>query len=234
MNQHTYVENCQRFYLENGLEPGNPDDGKWEEAHYPAPKGKGNDVILLLREHHQVQGLLQSEEWGKTCFFLGHTKHFLTYGSFVDNWFELWDIYDKWVLHRLEELHAEKDENGKSVFAVKIGKAGDHSFTPEACSKGGKIGGTNSHKERDEQGRSVRALETLGDYQFTSETAKLVHEEKLEDGRSKHAVEKCGVNLKAKYRCLHTGFVSSASGIARRQRKLGYESGPDFRVKVII
>lgn len=218
MNQHTYVENCQRFYLENGLEPGNPDDGVWEEAHYPAPKGKGDDVILLLHEHHQVQGLLQSEEYGKCCFFSGDAKKFLTTGPFVSGWFELWDLYDKWSGENARisnvKLHSERNTEGKSLFSLYANSV--------------------LHSQRDELGRSVHALETLGNYQFTSETAKLAHEEKLEDGRSKYAVEVCSLNFKAKYRCLHTGFVSSASGIARRQRKLGYESGPDFRVKVTI
>jgi len=222
VNQHTYVENCQRLYLVNGLQPGNPDDGVWEEAHYPAPKGKGDDVILLLHEHHQVHGLLQSEEYGKCCFFSGDAKKFLTTGPFVSGWFELWDLYDKWKGENARinnvKLHSERNTEGKSLFSLYANSV-LHSQRDEL---GRSLHGLKWNEEKDQFGRSVTAVNASAH----------VHDEKLEDGRSKYAVEVCGLNLKAKYRCLHTGFVSSASGIARRQRRLGYESGPDFRVKV--
>ena len=159
MNQHTYVENCQRFYLVNGLQPGNPDDGDWEDAHYPLPKGKGDDIVLLLFEHHQVQGLLQSEEVGRCCFFKGHAKHFLTYGPFVENWFGLWDLYDKWSSDQSKRNHFEKNEEGKSVRALENNK--------------------KLHEEKDEQGRSLLTLRAFAH----------VHDEKTEDGKSALAVE---------------------------------------------
>jgi hypothetical protein len=45
-----------------------------------------------------------------------------------------------------ETLHREKDENGKSVLAVKSGR------------KGGKKGAEATNKEKDENGRSVNAV----------------------------------------------------------------------------
>ena len=200
MNQHNYVKQCQLFYTVNDLQPGNPDDGDWEVAHYPAPRGEGDCTVWLFHEHHQIQGLLQSEEWGRCCFFPPHTKYFLIHGPFVENWFELWDLCDKWTL--------------------------------ELCKTAGHVGGANSHKNKDKQGKSKRALKTLGEYQFTTETAQRTHAKKLEDGRSKHAVEVCGSFLKQKFECLHTGFVSSASGVVRRQRRLGYDSSLQFRKKL--
>jgi hypothetical protein len=95
MNQHEWVQQCTSFYQNHGLTPGNPEDGDWEECHYPSPKKMGDKTILMLHDHHQVQGLLQSEEYNKMCFFSGDVKSFLIKGPFVENWFELWDLYEK-------------------------------------------------------------------------------------------------------------------------------------------
>jgi hypothetical protein len=68
ITQHEFVAECLRYYAENYYEPGNPEDGKWDIAHYPTPKCKGGtETILLLREHHAIQGLLQSEEFNHPC-----------------------------------------------------------------------------------------------------------------------------------------------------------------------
>jgi hypothetical protein len=77
MNQHTWVYGCYAYYLENYIEPGNPEDGVWEAAHWPVPKCLGGTkTILLLKEHHAVQGVLQSEEWQHPCIF-GWEKNYL-------------------------------------------------------------------------------------------------------------------------------------------------------------
>jgi hypothetical protein len=68
ITQREFVEGCLCYYAENWYEQGNPEDGKWEIAHYPVPKCKGGtETILLLREHHAVQGVLQSEEFNHPC-----------------------------------------------------------------------------------------------------------------------------------------------------------------------
>jgi hypothetical protein len=111
MDQHEFVAKCYARYAELGLEPGNPDDGVWQDAHYPAPKGEGDSTIPLLFNDHQIQGLFQSEEYGRCCFFPGHVRKFLTDGSFVLNWFELWDLYYKWSGDKSRKLNT-----GKSIF----------------------------------------------------------------------------------------------------------------------
>jgi hypothetical protein len=95
MDQHTFVRQCQERYAEEGAHPGDGDD--WEEAHYPLPRGLGDKTVWLKYDDHQVQGLLQSEEAQRRCFWNGDAKKFLMKGPFVDGWFELWDLYDKWV-----------------------------------------------------------------------------------------------------------------------------------------
>lgn len=70
MNQHSWVYGCYQYYLDNYIEPGNPEDGVWEAAHWPVPACRGGTkTILLLKEHHAVHGVLQSEEWQYPCVF---------------------------------------------------------------------------------------------------------------------------------------------------------------------
>ena len=78
------------------METSSPERG-WEAAHTPLPSGMGDETLLLPHDLHQVHGLLQSEDVGRKCFWSGDAKRFLTQGPFVEGWFELWDIYDKWV-----------------------------------------------------------------------------------------------------------------------------------------
>ena len=70
LTQQEWVEGCYAYYAENYYEPGNPEDGEWEDAHYPVPKCEGGEVtIKLLKHHHALQGVLQSEEYGRPCIW---------------------------------------------------------------------------------------------------------------------------------------------------------------------
>lgn len=70
MNQHEWVAGCLAWYREADLVPGNPEDGVWEACHYPVPKCLGGTAtVLLLKEHHAVQGVLQSEEYQRCCIW---------------------------------------------------------------------------------------------------------------------------------------------------------------------
>ena len=94
MNQHTFVKERLAFYEKHGLtpEPG----GEWQEAHYPDPRDVGSKTIWMLHNDHQQQGLYQSEEYQRPCFYNADVLKFLTHGPFVPGWFDLWDLYDKW------------------------------------------------------------------------------------------------------------------------------------------
>jgi hypothetical protein len=70
LSQKEFVEGCYNWYREADLQPGNPEDGVWDAAHYPIPKCKGGtETILLLREHHAIQGVIQSEELQWKCLW---------------------------------------------------------------------------------------------------------------------------------------------------------------------
>lgn len=88
ITQTEFVEGCLNYYAENFYEQGNPEDGVWERAHYPIPKCLGGEeTILLLREHHAIQGILQSEEVNHPCLY-GWEKHYLPV--------EMLPLYHKW------------------------------------------------------------------------------------------------------------------------------------------
>ena len=70
MDQHTFVRECYNYYAKNYYEPGNPEDGEWQDCHYPVPKCLGGTTtILLLKHHHAIHGILQSEEYEYPCIF---------------------------------------------------------------------------------------------------------------------------------------------------------------------
>ena len=83
LSQKEFVEGCYNWYREADLQPGNPEDGEWNEAHYPVPKCKGGtETILLLKEHHAIQGVIQSEEMQHMCIW-GWEKKYLS-GEYLE------------------------------------------------------------------------------------------------------------------------------------------------------
>jgi len=86
---------CLRYYEEQGLIV---DETNGEFAHCPLPKGMGETGYYLLWEHHQQQGLLQSRDVDRKCFFNTDVKEWLLKADyFPDNFFELWDIYEHYT-----------------------------------------------------------------------------------------------------------------------------------------
>jgi len=206
MDQHTYVKYCQDYYKEEGLTPGNPDDGEWQDAHYPAPKGVGGNTILLLFDHHQVQGLLQSEEYGRCCFFIGHTKKFLNSGCFIGNWFDLWDIYDKW-----KDKAVEKMQNHPNTQKARV-ENGRKNIKKMNQKEVGKRGGQRVHEIHPEL--AIEAAKRMCAHPNSIETRK--NNGKISSGQ--------------KWKCLETGHISTPMGLSNYQRARGIDTA--LRVKV--
>jgi hypothetical protein len=119
LTQQQWVEGCYAYYAENGYEPGNPEDGEWEAAHYPAPRCLGGeDVILLLREHHAVQGVLQSEEYQHPCIWGWEAAHLDV---------ELLALCKKWRSEIARLSHTNRTPERRSTAASK----GHANRTPE-------------------------------------------------------------------------------------------------------
>jgi len=88
LSQNTYVQKVLNYYKIHDIQQGDPNEGIWHRAHYPLPSRSGNQTILLLPEHHAVQGVLQSEEYQVPCVF-GWERKFVKgtiYGALFEKW----------------------------------------------------------------------------------------------------------------------------------------------------
>ena len=83
---------CRERYAEDGLIV---DQSNGEFAHCPLPKGLGDSGYYLLHDDHQWQGLLQSKDLGRRCYWIPDAKLWLMKANFVEGYFELWDIFDE-------------------------------------------------------------------------------------------------------------------------------------------
>jgi hypothetical protein len=84
---------CLRYYEEQGIVV---DATNGQFAHCPLPRKMGDKGYYLLWEHHQHQGLLQSVDVGRCCFFGPAVLKWLKECDYwPDNYFELWDIYEE-------------------------------------------------------------------------------------------------------------------------------------------
>ena len=112
LSQKEFVEGCYNWYREADLQPGNPEDGVWDEAHYPVPRCKGGtETILLLTGHHAIQGVIQSEEYQWGCIF-GWEKKYLS-GEYLE-------LFNKWKSEGSKLHWANKTEEEKKLFAEKM------------------------------------------------------------------------------------------------------------------
>ena len=188
-----FALSCRAYYDEQGLIV---DKTNGEFAHCPYPEGMGETGYYLLHEHHQQQGLLQSKDLGKCCFFSGDTKKWLRECNYwPDNYFGLWDIYEKYASLNAAKAgkagskvtNAEKDEDGKSINAVKAGRKRAETLNKEIDEFGRSIdalkGAEAAHREKDEKGRSVLAVNR------GKKGGQSTHREKNEQGKSINAVK---------------------------------------------
>ena len=83
---------CRKRYEEQGLIV---DKDNGEFAHCPYPKGMGDKGLYLTHEDHQHQGLLQSKDVGRRCFWAGDAKRWLD--TYPPHYFELYDIYEEYI-----------------------------------------------------------------------------------------------------------------------------------------
>jgi hypothetical protein len=211
MNQHEWVELCQQYYKDEGLCPGNPYDGDWEEAHYPEPDGIGDEKILLLHEHHQIQGILQSEEYGRMCFWIPNVKPVL-YGIWWTNWFELCDIFHKWTKRTSENSLSYVDVEYRRGKQKEVGRrhvenrtgflSADEETQREYSSLGGKrsmklrvgIHGLSDEERRENGGKGWKVAKERGYCFGTFEDRSRNSKEKI--SKRYYAVWTCQVSSK--------------------------------------
>jgi hypothetical protein len=260
LNQHLFVKRVYEFYESSEIQVGDPEEGVWCDAHYPAPKGEGEETLPLLWNHHQTQGILQSEEYDRCCFYPADARKFLTEGEFVDGWFDLWDIYEKWSSALGKEAaaksHQEKTEDGKSVQAINSHRRKDdkgRSLTAvsnmekmhrEKDELGRSIQGVKNakrlHKERDELGRSINAVrgantvnsekDELGKSANAVKGGKKAHLEKDSLGKSVHGLKSAERVNSQVWESTVDGFRGKPGGVAWHNKSNGWD--PNARVRI--
>lgn len=136
LSHRTYVEGVLRHYHENDIVPGDPNEGIWHRAHYPRPRCLGGqETVLLLCEHHAVQGVLQADEF-QHCTFGSWEKQYLSE--------ELLVIYHKWRSeHSRKNITAtwqRLTEEERRAHIRRWGKHDDVEHTKERLKKAGEGG----------------------------------------------------------------------------------------------
>ncbi len=109
-------------------------------------------------------------------------------------------------------IHAEKDESGRSVNAVKAAEV--------------------SHAEKDEKGKSKHAVNMgkKGRHKEGKKRAEEMHAKKGENGKSINAMKGAAITNSQLWRSTEDGFVSTAGPVSRHNKSRGWD--PSNRVRV--
>lgn len=95
MDQHLFVQWCLEQYQKDDI---TPDCYRFEGAHYPLQRGMGDEKVPLTELDHGIQGIWQSEEIGRVCFFAGKTTNALNAPNYWPlGFFDAWDLCDHWL-----------------------------------------------------------------------------------------------------------------------------------------
>jgi hypothetical protein len=225
---------CRARYEEQGLIV---DQTNGEFAHCPLPKEMGDKGYYLLWEDHQHQGLLQSKDIGRCCFFVGDAKRWLgEHGDFSEDFSELWDTYWKYSgdLSRknIGEVHKEKDEEGKSLLAVRMGKKVHESKD----ANGKSLHTLKLHEAKNEEGKSLVAVKAGNKtHEAKNEEGKSLHALKInakknEEGKSAGAAKGGKKTSSQIWESTIDGFRSTPSAVARHNRARGWDPAARIRI----
>jgi hypothetical protein len=223
-NQHEFVENCLKWYKECDLEPGNPEDGLWHKAHYPAPFCLGGEEwVWLLKEHHAIQGVLQSLEFDHCCVG-GWEKKYL-----VGEWEYLLSVFILFCGRRAREnfrnSHQKKDEFGRSLLGLKNAERMNSELDELGRSVNAVKGGILSRKNG--KGALCRTIEQMTEDGKRGGT--LSKERKLGIFAPGNA-RKGGMKVcSQKWECTVTGKITAAGPLTQWQRARGIDTSNRIR-----
>jgi hypothetical protein len=208
--QHEWVSHCKIKYR---VDP--PEGFHWENAHYPlSEKLGGMDTVLMWYPDHIVQGCLQTMEYGYPCIYTGRKKIErkileTVYPEYLGLYDQAYRVCQKYSGRRRGlAVHSRKNEEGKSIKAVELGK----------------MMAARNHSRKDELGRSLTALKASA----------ICHAEKNDEGKSVFAVNAARKMNSTMYQDpLHPELGTMNAGcLVQRQRARGIPHGPENRVKV--
>jgi hypothetical protein len=249
-----YVNKCVRENWINDIDPHHYEMewnhflprcvfGDWAIGHY-----------LTLRQH-AIASALQTLALEQQCMCGWHIKYL------PPTLLELaWPYVCKTAAETLNKSHLEKDEKGRSVFAVKGAEACHNEKSPEGKSLQGIKNADRLNREKNEEGKSVNAVKagksstsqkgkdgksinavkaskfahSSKDEQGRSllgiENSKRMHKEKNEEGKSISGVRGARRVNSQKWQCLVTGHVSTPGPLTVYQVKRGID--PSLRLKL--
>jgi hypothetical protein len=239
MDQHQFVQEAYKYYAENLYEPGNPEDGIWEECHYPVPKCKGGTlIILLLKQHHAIQGVLQSEEYNHPCIYGWEKPHLPK---------EYLSLWAKWMAKKAEAAMNYINNLPREVKS-EWGLKGSLAQSREGKSKGGKaaIGSLSAEQKRErashmqnlspekkkaavEKATKTNLQNNPNHFHDMARKARDSETHEVKAARAK-AIPKeailraCAIINSRKFRCTVTGHVSTAGPLSRYQKARGIDT----------
>jgi hypothetical protein len=208
--QHDWVSQCKLRYR---VDP--PWGYHWEEAHYPLSEQLGGtDTVSLWYPDHIVQGCLQTLEYKYPCIYTGKRKVERkiieeVYPEYLETYDRAYRVCQAYSGRRRGlAAHSKKDERGKSIKAVELGK----------------MMAKRNHSRKDEFGRSLTALKA----------SSICHAEKNDEGKSVFAVNAARRMNNTMYEDpMHPELgVMSAGCLVQRQKAKGLPHGPENRRKV--
>lgn len=193
--QTEYLEGVLNYYRECDITIGDPNEGRWENAHTPLPRGMGDNTVPLLHCHHVIHDLWQSE-WLNECHFYPSDAKKLLYSAnlWPDNWFELCDIHD-----RLFSDHQRKVGSGNASASAPI-------RLPRA------------DRTNREQGTGIYARGTA------SKGGKAIFEKGLGIFAPENLGKGCKNTNSQKWQCLVTGEISTPGPLTCFQKKRGIDT----------
>jgi hypothetical protein len=204
--QHDWISQCKARYKVNP-----PKSYHWEDAHYPlSEKLGGTDTTPLWYPDHIIQGCLQTLEYEYPCIYSGKRKVerkiigevYPEYLGIYDQAYEMCQRYSG--RRRGLASHSKKDENGKSIKAVKLGK----------------LMAKRNHSRKDEFGRSLTALRA----------SSICHAEKNEEGKSVFAVNAARRMNSQLWQSTIDNFIGNAGNVASHNKANGWD--PNARIRI--
>jgi hypothetical protein len=243
---------CRAYYEEQGIIV-NKENGVF--AHCPLTRHECETGYYLLWEHHQHQGLLQSRDLDKCCFFAGDALKWLRECDyFPDNYFELWDIYETYTsangevrgrvnkeeklgicnpaTHLLPHVIETKRKNGRKI-SSQFQKEGVGIFDPakeeevlQGAIKSGKQAVENKSGIHDPANKDIVLAASVYARDNNLGIFDPENKDKVIEGSKKAG----RISMAQRWISTVDGYISSAPLVARHNKRNGWD--PEARIRI--
>lgn len=232
LSNEKFALECRRRYAEDGLVV---DQRNGEFAHCPLPKGLGETGYYLLHDDHQWQGLLQSRDVGRRCFWVGDAKQWLLNSSFVEGYFELWDIFEEFIsgVHNGHHGKSPSEETRRKISEAVKGLTRSEE-TRKKISRAKKevpIGPMGVEHKRKISKASKGRTHSEATKLKISGAAKRQHQEKPHSDESRRKMSEAAKRQHTqRWMCTVTGYITTPAPLSMYQKKRGID--PSNRIRL--